>query len=302
MIENLLFETHFDIIPFDVYVVDITTFTIVYMNRHFKDRIGNFTGQCCHEALYESEKPCTFCKIGEIVSKEGKPNGKISIFEHFNEMDDHWYQVQEKAITWPDGRTVKYSIAVDISELKETQNRLAEAHAALALKSKELELHSVTDPLTGVYNRLRLNDSLYKEIKRSLRYGTPVAVILLDIDHFKAVNDTYGHPAGDRVLVDVARLITERIRETDIFGRWGGEEFMLICTETSARNAQGLAEQLRQTIEGHAFAGIGRCTASFGIAELGSEDTIEELIRRADDALYQAKKKGRNRVEGGGNA
>ncbi|MBF0507638.1 MAG: GGDEF domain-containing protein [Deltaproteobacteria bacterium] len=297
MLENLIFETHFDIIPFDVYVVDIATYNIVYMNKHLKERQGDSTGLCCYKAFFELEQPCLFCKIRELVTKDGKPNGKTFVFEHFNDLHDRWYQLQEKALCWPDGRVAKYSIAVDISELKETQNRLAEAHATLALKSKELEILSATDRLTKVYNRLRLDEFLKAEFQRSRRYGNPLSVIMLDIDHFKRVNDTHGHQAGDQVLCEMAGLLESHIRRTDLLGRWGGEEFMVICTETDLPDALDIAEKIRCAIETHPFPVIESMTVSLGVAELKEDDTMASIIKRADAALYEAKQKGRNRVE-----
>ncbi|MFZ5812919.1 MAG: histidine kinase dimerization/phospho-acceptor domain-containing protein, partial [Thermodesulfobacteriota bacterium] len=138
MLESALLETHFDVIPFGIYVVDVATLDLIFVNRHFRDRLGDLAGRKCHEAIYESPQPCLFCKIRQLVDRDGLPNGKTYIFEHFNDKDDRWYQLQEKSMSWPDGRVVKYSIAVDITELKEAQNRLAEAHAELALKNREL--------------------------------------------------------------------------------------------------------------------------------------------------------------------
>ncbi|MBF0102842.1 MAG: GGDEF domain-containing protein [Desulfobacterales bacterium] len=297
MLENLLFESHFDIIPFNIYVVDIVTYQIIYMNRHFKEKRGDHTGEYCYKALYQIDRPCTFCKIKSIVDYTGKPNGKTYVFEHFNDVDDRWYQVQEKAISWPDGRIVKYSIAVDITELKETQNRLAEAHADLALKRKELEILSVTDKLTGVYNRLKLDELLNNELDRANRYGNTLSILLMDIDHFKEVNDTYGHQCGDKVLIDIANILKDRIRKTDFVGRWGGEEFLIICTETNLSDAHFLAEGIRKIIETYNFPIAGSKTVSFGVTERKPDDTIEHILARADAALYRAKNAGRNRTE-----
>jgi len=138
MLESSLLETHFDVIPFGIYVVDVATLKLIFVNRHFRDRLGDLSGRKCYEAIYESPQPCLFCKIRNLVDRDGLPNGKTYIFEHFNDKDDRWYQLQEKSMSWPDGRVVKYSIAVDITELKEVQNRLAEAHAELALKNRDL--------------------------------------------------------------------------------------------------------------------------------------------------------------------
>lgn len=138
MIESTLFETHFDMIPFGIYVVDVDTYEIIFVNRFFKDRFGDFTGDACYKTFQLLDRPCTHCKIRDLVTKEGRPTGRTYVYEFFNDVDDRWYQMHEKAMSWPDGRIAKYAIAVDISELKEMQNRLAEAHAELALKNKEL--------------------------------------------------------------------------------------------------------------------------------------------------------------------
>ncbi len=137
--ENSLIETVFDLMPFAVYVVDVNNFEIIHMNKSMMDLRGNRKGELCHNAIYQDDTPCMFCKIHELLDEKNKPNGESCVFEHFDDIDDCWYQIQEKAIVWPDGRIVKCSILVDISELKAAQNHLAEAHAELALKNKALE-------------------------------------------------------------------------------------------------------------------------------------------------------------------
>jgi diguanylate cyclase (GGDEF)-like protein len=119
---------------------------------------------------------------------------------------------------------------------------------------------------------------------------------LLDIDHFKKVNDSFGHPVGDQVLVHVASVLSECVRATDTVGRWGGEEFLIICPETDALGAAALAENLRHHIAGHPFPTAGNQSASFGVAEHRSGESMEATISRADTALYRAKNEGRNRV------
>ena len=138
MLESALLRTHFDVIPFGIYVVDVATLDLVFVNRHFREQMGEIGDRKCHDVIYASQTPCPHCPIGELLDPDGKPNGRTVIFDHYNERDERWCQLQEKAMGWPDGRVVKYSIAVDISELKETQNRLAEAHAELALRNREL--------------------------------------------------------------------------------------------------------------------------------------------------------------------
>ncbi len=296
MIENTLFESHFNMIPFGIYVVDVKTYEIIFTNRYFKDHFGEPTETCCYKAIYKLQDPCLMCKLHELVDADKRPNGKTFSYEQFNEIDDQWYQINERAMTWPDGRVVKYSIFVNISELKETQNRLAEAHAQLALKNKELARLSTTDTLTGIPNRLQLNRLFKKEIDRSTRSGRAFSIILLDIDKFKCVNDQFGHQVGDATLISIAKLISEIIRKTDMVGRWGGEEFLVICPETEPDGAVILAENLRAQIEAIQFPFKKTLTASFGVSGFSPGDSPESLTKRADSALYEAKRKGRNQV------
>lgn len=161
---------------------------------------------------------------------------------------------------------------------------------------KIIEELSITDPLTQLYNRLKLEEVFKLEIQRADRYKIPFSVILLDIDHFKSVNDTYGHDIGDKTLIDVAKIIKSRSRTTDIAGRWGGEEFMLIMPQTDTNAAFEHAQKLREAIEQHHFEVVGTKTSSFGVSSFTSGDTSKTVVKRADDALYDAKKGGRNRV------
>jgi diguanylate cyclase (GGDEF)-like protein len=162
---------------------------------------------------------------------------------------------------------------------------------------EELRTSAAVDALTGAFNRKKIEQLLSWEIERSTRYNSPLSLILFDLDHFKIVNDTYGHLCGDYVLKTVIRIIQDHIRKTDSLGRWGGEEFMLLAPETCMEQAAGLAEKIRQHVRLFAYKNVGTITISCGLAELKAGDTIDGLIKRADDALYKAKRKGRNRVE-----
>lgn len=159
-----------------------------------------------------------------------------------------------------------------------------------------LEILSATDRLTGVANRLRIDVVLDQEFARSQRGDGCFALILLDIDHFKSVNDTYGHSVGDAVLVAVSALIKKNIRAQDLVGRWGGEEFLIICRDTTINTAQTLAEKLRSALQDHTIAVAGPKTASFGTTSFRAGDRIADMVNRADAALYRAKDAGRNRV------
>lgn len=152
------------------------------------------------------------------------------------------------------------------------------------------------DFLTGVYNRLKFEEAINEEIVRTQRYDLSLSVIMVDIDHFKVVNDVCGHDTGDIVLKEFAALLKQTIRSTDILARWGGEEFIILCTHTDVYGAAALAETLRKAVYNHPFTTIGHKTASFGVA--GYHDAIDakKLFLEVDQALYMAKEQGRNQI------
>jgi diguanylate cyclase (GGDEF)-like protein len=160
----------------------------------------------------------------------------------------------------------------------------------------ELEALSFIDPLTGLCNRRKLNEWIHEYHKIFERYGEPYSLIMVDIDHFKEVNDTFGHPTGDKVLQTFAHILKDNIRQIDHIARWGGEEFMLVLPKTTACNAAIVAESIRHNIQLHSFETIGKKTASFGIAQIRNSESIETLVDRVDKALYAAKENGRNQV------
>ena len=162
--------------------------------------------------------------------------------------------------------------------------------------NRALERLSVTDNLTGLFNRQKLDDVFEKEIQRAKRFDQPFSIIVLDIDHFKLVNDTHGHQAGDQVLIAVADVLTTNTRQTDTIGRWGGEEFLIICPHTNLNGARNLADKIREMLSAHDFPVTQQVTASFGVSTSRPDDQIDDLIERADSALYRAKRNGRNQV------
>jgi diguanylate cyclase (GGDEF)-like protein len=164
-------------------------------------------------------------------------------------------------------------------------------------KNRELEVLSVTDRLTGLFNRRKLDQILEEELIRSRRYAINFSVIIIDIDHFKHVNDTYGHGVGDTVLEGMAKIMRERTREADALARFGGEEFVMVCRHSGLAGSLTNAEKLREAIAAHDFPQVGHVTASFGVATCREDDDAASLLARADAALYQAKAAGRNRVE-----
>lgn len=161
----------------------------------------------------------------------------------------------------------------------------------------ELEKIASTDMLTQLDNRKKTDEFIRFCIEKYKRTKEAFSLILLDIDFFKDINDAYGHDVGDEVLKEFAKILRENVRSIDKVGRWGGEEFMIVCTETDCSRAKIIAEKLRIKIEEYTFEYIGKRTASFGVAEFDEDIDFKELYIRVDKALYSAKEKGRNRVE-----
>ena len=171
--------------------------------------------------------------------------------------------------------------------------KLTEIHTGLASTMSYL---ANTDGLTRVSNRRHLEVLLEEEEKRAARYGNPFCVLLLDVDHFKRVNDAFGHDVGDEVLREMADLLFTSVRSVDHVGRWGGEEFLIVLPEVGLEEARTSAVRLKGLIEAHAFEPAGTVTASFGVAEFNRDEGLGALIKRADAALYGAKEEGRNKV------
>lgn len=177
--------------------------------------------------------------------------------------------------------------------------KLRSTRAKLEESNQKLSKLSMTDYLTGVYNRQYLDQVLETEKQRVDRYRSNLSVMMVDLDFFKRVNDTHGHLVGDKILVTIAELISSSLRSTDIFGRWGGEEFMVICPETDINQACQLAEKLRQKIEQSTFVEGVQQTLSLGVADYRHPEMIKSTVDRADACLYFAKHHGRNQVAHG---
>jgi diguanylate cyclase (GGDEF)-like protein/PAS domain S-box-containing protein len=178
----------------------------------------------------------------------------------------------------------------DITERRRQEEELKRVHALVARQA-------TTDTLTGIFNRLKFNELLDIEIRGAMRYRHPLSMIMFDIDHFKSINDTYGHLIGDAVLKEIAGLVAGNIRNVDVFARWGGEEFVILSPDSSLKAVSQVAEKLRKLIEVSSFSSPCKVTVSFGLAEFKEDDVANSFLNRADAALYRAKSFGRNRVE-----
>jgi len=248
---------------------------------------------------------------GRAVYWEGRPETDIltsapGADKAFREAFDSWLEaVKSRSESW---KRVERLAAVDLaedmallssmSEITRLNQLLKTEQAALAKANEQLGHAASHDSLTGLWNRYRTEEELDLELAKARRHGLPFSVLLLDVDHFKKINDGWGHAAGDEVLRAVARSVTGVLRQGDHLGRWGGEEFVILATGASRQDGVVLAERVRQTMSEINIPGIeAAITASVGVATWRPEDRRKVMIQRADRAMYTAKNAGRNRVE-----
>ncbi|MDX1808405.1 MAG: diguanylate cyclase [Sulfurospirillaceae bacterium] len=241
-------------------------------------RFENF-GQKIFESLRERE---VFNLEYKLRKKDGTPtwcelSGKA--------LDENIPADLSKGVLW----TVE-----EINKRKELEAKVKERTREIKEKNFLLNELVTKDYLTGLYNRSKIDEVLKIELKHSERYSTVFGVIMMDIDFFKSVNDKHGHQVGDKILCEFANILKNNSRDTDVIGRWGGEEFLMIVKNITKENLLNLTEKLRKTIESYVFPVIIHKTASFGMTIFRSDDKAHEMVARADEALYQAKSSGRN--------
>ncbi|MDZ7818393.1 MAG: diguanylate cyclase [Aliarcobacter sp.] len=179
---------------------------------------------------------------------------------------------------------------------KNLEDKIKEKTQSLVDANEKLIQLASLDPLTNIYNRRMIDEYISKETVKSKRYKNDLSLIILDIDHFKETNDKYGHQVGDEIIVEICKIISRNIRESDIFGRWGGEEFIILLPQTNLDSAFIVAENLRKKIENYNFRKVGTKTISIGISQFNNNENIFQFIKRADDAMYKAKNSGRNKI------
>jgi len=238
--------------------------------------------------------------------------------------DGGLYWVETTIVPFLDEEGLPYqyvSVRTDITRIKEAETvllrskeeleamvedrtaALAHTNEQLALEiqerkklQQELEMLATTDTLTGLANRREFNSALRRELRRAERYAAPLSLVLLDLDYFKRINDMHGHQAGDAVLRTFADLVRDQVREQDVFARWGGEEFALLCPNTDLEGAQQLANKIRVRVRSHTFPPVGRVTCSIGVAQWREGEQQSDWVSRVDAALYEAKGGGRDQV------
>lgn len=270
-----------------IYVMDQRG-TITFANQRAAELLGfsreELQGAVAHNLFHHhggnEPMPLEECPIFKVIQSNNRYNGE----EVFSRKEGSLLPVMVASQPMLDGKRIVGSVTVfrDISEQKQTE--------------EQLRLMSITDPLTGVYNRRFLQETLLKELHRAERHAESFSLIAFDLDRFKQVNDLYGHATGDRVLRHVVELVQGRIRGSDLLARWGGEEFLLLLPATTLDAAGSLAESLLQALRAAPVSGVGSVTASFGVTTWRLGDTVDQLVHRADALMYDAKQAGRNCV------
>lgn len=183
---------------------------------------------------------------------------------------------------------------------KALQDELSETNARLQELLADVEMLARTDPLTKLYNRRHIQECVDREIKSAWRYGSPLCLLMIDIDRFKEINDGHGHRCGDSVLAEISCIIRDSVREVDIVGRWGGEEFVVVLPRCAKQDAEQLANRILHAVAHNEFSAVpdAKVTVSIGVASIPEQaaDNSDALLDAADRAMYMAKKEGRNKV------
>ena len=243
---------------------------------HFIDIFMDQEGFIHKDVLREDEN------FMELMLRTPATKRNVMVFD-FNKFTPKSFYLKLTPIDRKAGKDIYLATFIDIS--------------LMTMEKAQLQSKVYYDNLTNIYNRNKLDEVFEQELEQAKRYGIKFSMILIDIDHFKSFNDSYGHLIGDEVLVMLAKTISKTTRKTDTFGRWGGEEFVMILPNTPKENAVIVAEHLRHDVAKLEHSTAGGITASFGVCEYSEGDTEESMYKKCDKALYRAKEKGRDRVE-----
>lgn len=307
MQENKLFEALLDVIPFAAYAVDVNTYEVVYANKMMSENMYAPREEFCWKKVFGQEEVCSWCTINQLKKREAVYKSQKLVSSFFDEVTDSWLQTYDELVRWPDGRTVKYSIAVDITEQKEIQASMITTHTKLAMQSKKLqeaneklEFMAKKDFLTGINNRgnfFALGEEAFNNIADQEK---DIYVAMFDIDKFKNLNDTYGHKMGDLALQAFTKDIEKYLDKADIFGRLGGEEFALLlyseCNDWIVEKVEKIRKSISKIVVEHNGKEV-YFTVSIGLVKKGKQDTLDEVLERADKLLYNAKETGRDQLK-----
>ena len=281
-IEKAYFEELFENLPESVVVLDNNS-EILRINAEFTKLFGYTAKEAIGKSIDMLIAPEKMRTVAYNLTQKAWQDGKISVETVRRRKDGTLIDVSVLGVPIKEARqNLIYAIYRDITERKRSE--------------RKLQRLAITDSLTNIYNRLHINRSLEEEIELCRQYENSFSLIMFDIDHFKRINDTYGHHVGDDVLIEIITRVEQIIRESDIFARWGGEEFMILARNATESQAQILAERIRKCISEHSFKKVSRVTCSFGVTQFLPNDDAESVTKRVDDALYEAKASGRDKV------
>lgn len=265
-------------------------------NHLFNDGNNDFVEED-FEKMFTSDVYMRIKNLDKIVEADGYAKGEIKL-EKSNQIKV--LSVIKSSFVDETGDRYIISSGNDITVLKEYEDELEakvkERTNALKSANDALKRLTMVDQLTNIYNRRKLDEILNREMERYDRYQIEFSIIMVDIDHFKNVNDNFGHQVGDQVLRNISKLMRREIRATDIIGRWGGEEFLIVCANTNIEDAVYVADKLRKKIESKTLLKEMPITCSFGVNTIVDKTNITQLVKGADEALYKAKMNGRNQV------
>ncbi|MDA6066147.1 GGDEF domain-containing protein [Idiomarina abyssalis] len=276
-----------------VYVSDTDTHELLFMNKYALKNIGGVSefdhvrGKRCFEVLQKGQSnPCDFC-TNPLLPK----NGDTYLWEFKNTRNNCWYQCRDRLIQWHDGRQVRLEVAADITERKQVEVELQEAQ-------KELKVLAEIDSLTQLYNR-RAFFMYADKLRKSLSKSSSLGLMILDLDYFKDINDSYGHEAGDTLLAAIGQKLNLLADSNTVIGRMGGEEFAIVFHETEKLQKLDFANQVYKavsSVKALYFNDILHCTTSIGVSSQPANTPLRDIMREADNALYKAKSAGRSQV------
>jgi diguanylate cyclase (GGDEF)-like protein len=307
MQENKLFEALLDVIPFAAYAVDINTYEVIYANRLMTETMYAPRAENCWERIFGQEDKCSWCTIPQLEKRIAIYTNEKLIGSFFDEGTDTWFQSYDELVRWPDGRTVKYSISVDITEQKEIQASMIKTSAKLAIQGKKLKATNQKlkdlaqkDALTGIKNRGYFFECAKKLWEQPLNKDTNIYVAMADLDKFKNLNDTYGHKAGDEVLKLFTQTVLLSLDEEDLFGRIGGEEFVIIIKSAEEKIVLEKLDKIRSDVANLNIPydnSIIKFSVSIGVEKKQLDNSIDATLDAADKKLYEAKSSGRNKIK-----
>jgi len=279
-----------DTIPDPTLVIDVESFDVISANKAARETylVGNKSrveGLTCYQISHKTDKPCSGtdepCPVQSIL--ETKQPVSV-VHRHFNAQGEPFFvEVNATPLLDDEGRVIQ----------------ILESHRDITqhIETKQaLQARANIDSLTGALSRAKFEEILEIQISKARSTGDGLGIIMFDLDHFKPINDTYGHDIGDKVLQETVQLVLAHIRDSDMLARWGGEEFLILLPRAELQGVEKVAEALRQAIDSHEFPMVGKVTVSLGATVWSHSDSKESLIKRADMALYTSKEAGRNRV------